>query len=158
MTFPLLRVVLAVVIGLFMSGCAVQPPPPTADQLRAEKQHRLAPLTPQVEEARAKLLAEFREFMVSLYPDYNGIQVEFQGNVYGNEYGFFYATHPFFTKYEFAAGPRGPLFQQWLASHRADFLRAHVTLVGLRSSPGEMGVSYSTGADPPNSPNYIPGS
>ena len=155
--FPLPRVAVITLLGLSLAGCATKPPPPTADDLRAEKQHRLAPLTPQVEEARSKLLADFREFITELYPNYNGITVEFQGNVYGNEYGFFYATHPFFTQYEFAAGPRGPLFQQWLAGHRADFLKAHVTTVGLRSSPGGLGVSYSTGADPPNSPNYIPG-
>ena len=157
MIFPSLRVALVVLLGLSLSGCAVHPPPPTAAQLRADKQHRLAPLTPEVEETRAKLLAEYRELLSSLYPSYNGIQVEFQGNVYGNEYGFFFASHPLFSRYEFSAGPIGPTIYQWIQSHKADFLKAHVTLVGLRLSSGEMGPTYNTGADPPNSPDYIPG-
>ena len=151
------RVALAVLLGLSLSGCAVHPPPPTADQLRADKQHRLAPLTPQVEEARAKLLAEYRELITSLCPSYNGITVEFQGNVYGNEYGFFFASHPLFSRDEFSAGPIGPTIYQWIQSHKADFRRAQVTLVGLRVGSGEMGPTYDTGADSPNSPNYVPG-
>ncbi len=89
------RTALALSQGLMLIGCAAPAPKPSADDLRAAKQHQMAPLTPEVEATRQKLLSEYRALVTNLYPTYNGIQVEFRPNVYGAEYGFFYASHRF---------------------------------------------------------------
>lgn len=136
-----------------LTGCALSPQELASkeahegDARRRALQEQTSPITPQVQAARDRLLEEYRQLIASLYPSYNGIQVEFQPNVYGPEWGFLVASHPLFSGYEFSVGPTAPTINQWIAANTAAFAEAHVNLVRIRSSAGVS--SMETGAKPP---------
>ena len=111
---------------------------------RAAKQ-RAYPVTPEIEATRDRLVGEYRELLMQLFPSYNGIRVVFEGNIHGPEWGFLVADHSMFTPYTFDVGPAGPAVQQWIAENYADLQKARITLVRL----GYGKATYSTGIRPP---------
>lgn len=149
MNRQLFAALLLVCVSL-LSGCASTPPSTSfADARRigaqqAAKQHAY-PVTPEIQATRDKLVGEYRELLMQLFPSYNGIRVVFEGNIYGPEWGFLVADHSMFTLYTFDVGPAGPVVQQWIAQHYADLQKARITTVGLGSGK----AVYRTGILPP---------
>lgn len=127
-----------------LTGCATTPPSTNSEDILAAKQ-RAYPVTPEIQATRDRLVDEYRELLMQLFPSYNGIRVVFMGNIYGPEWGFLVADHSMFTPYTFDVGPAGPTVQQWIAEHYADLQKARIT--GVRLGYGK--ASYSTGIRPP---------
>jgi hypothetical protein len=135
------------IILLAYVGCAAPDPNAATHQMeaqRAARQHAF-PVTPEIQAARDKLIADYGALLSELFPDYNDIRVRFIGNVYGPEWGFLMAEHSMFTAYTFDVGPAGPAVKQWIAAHHAELEKARITMVGL----GFNGPSYMTGIMPP---------